>query len=41
MAPRYILESLIETELMINIAEHVLVPEHIVLTPGENQELPT
>ncbi len=39
MAPRYILESFNEDELLINITEHELVPEHIVLTPVEKQEL--
>jgi len=40
MAPKFSLslEYFIESELMINITEHVLVPEHIVLTPGEKQE---
>lgn len=41
MAPKYILEHFLESELLINITEHELVPEHIVLTPDEKQELLT
>lgn len=39
MAPKYILENFLESELLINITEHELVPEHIVLTPDEKEEL--
>ncbi|ESO01313.1 hypothetical protein HELRODRAFT_185710 [Helobdella robusta] len=39
MAPRYILEMFLESELLINITEHQLVPEHIVLTADEKKEL--
>jgi len=39
MAPRYILEQFLEAELLVNITEHKLVPEHIILTTDEKQEL--
>ena len=39
MAPKYILEQFREAELMINITEHELVPEHVVMTPDEKKEL--
>jgi DNA-directed RNA polymerase I, II, and III subunit RPABC1 len=39
MAPKYILEQFMEAELMINITEHELVPEHIVMTNEEKKEL--
>lgn len=39
MAPKYILEQFMEAELMINITEHDLVPQHIVMTLDEKKEL--
>ncbi|XP_065069874.1 DNA-directed RNA polymerases I, II, and III subunit RPABC1 [Rhopilema esculentum] len=39
MAPKYILEQFLETELLVNITEHELVPEHVVMTPEEKAEL--
>lgn len=39
MAPKYIVEQFLESELLINITEHELVPEHVVMTPEEKQEL--
>lgn len=39
MAPKYSLEQFMEAELMINITEHELVPEHVVMTTEEKREL--
>ncbi|TDH08357.1 hypothetical protein EPR50_G00096840 [Perca flavescens] len=39
MAPKYILEQFLQQELLINITEHELVPEHIVMTKEELTEL--
>ncbi len=39
MAPKWILEQFMEAELMINITEHDLVPQHIVMTLDEKKEL--
>ncbi|KAK6179974.1 hypothetical protein SNE40_012211 [Patella caerulea] len=39
MAPKYILEQFIEAELLVNITEHMLVPEHVVMTAEEKAEL--
>jgi len=39
MAPKYILEQFLESELLINITEHELVPEHVVMNPEEKAEL--
>lgn len=41
MAPKYILEQFLEAELLVNITEHELVPEHVVLTADEKTELLT
>jgi len=39
MAPKYQLEQFMESELLVNVTEHELVPEHLVLTPAEKAEL--
>lgn len=39
MAPKYMLEQFLETELLVNVTEHELVPEHVVLTVDEKAEL--
>jgi len=39
MLPKYVLEHFTETELLVNITEHVLVPRHILLTPDEKRQL--
>uniref|UniRef100_A0A914I5T1 DNA-directed RNA polymerases I, II, and III subunit RPABC1 n=1 Tax=Globodera rostochiensis TaxID=31243 RepID=A0A914I5T1_GLORO len=39
MAPKYVLEHFLEAELMINITEHELVPEHVVMNNEEKAEL--
>ena len=41
MAPKYILEQFLQSELLINLTEHELVPEHVVMTSEEKQELLT
>lgn len=39
MAPRLHLEQFNESELLVNITEHQLVPKHIRLTREEKKEL--
>jgi len=39
MRPKYVLEFFLESELMIDITEHTLVPDHEVLTPIQKQQL--
>jgi DNA-directed RNA polymerase I, II, and III subunit RPABC1 len=39
MLPKYVLEHFTETELLVNITEHVLVPRHILLAPDEKRQL--
>ncbi|CAL1263980.1 unnamed protein product [Larinioides sclopetarius] len=39
MAPKYILECFRDLELIINITEHELVPEHVLMKPEEQTEL--
>lgn len=39
VAPEYIMEDFLESELLINITEHELVPQHILLTTEEKEEL--
>ena len=41
MAPKYILEEFLESELLINITEHELVPEYVVMISEEKHELLT
>lgn len=39
MAPKYFLEKFSESELIVNITEHKLVPQHIVLSEEEKKSL--
>ena len=39
MSPKYTLEHFQEAELMVNITEHELVPEHVVMSVEEKAEL--
>lgn len=39
LAPEYIMEDFLESEMLINITEHELVPQHILLTTAEKEEL--
>ena len=34
MAPKYILEHFLESELLTNLTDHELVPEHVIMTPA-------
>lgn len=39
LAPKYIMEQFSESELIVNITEHKLVPVHVVLTEEEKKAL--
>ena len=39
LAPKYIMEQFSESELVVNITEHKLVPQHIVLSDEEKKAL--
>lgn len=39
MAAQYKIEAFQESELLVNITKHELVPKHTVLTPEEKNEL--
>nr|AJA90761.1 DNA-directed RNA polymerase IV fifth largest subunit [Cycas revoluta] len=39
IATKFLLETFQETELLVNIKEHALVPEHQILIPQEKDEL--
>ena len=39
MAPKYKLEQFTETELLVNITEHILVPKHMKLSVEEKRSL--
>ncbi|PHJ17398.1 dna-directed rna polymerase [Cystoisospora suis] len=38
-APRHIIENFMESELLVNITKHELVPQHVPLTNDEKQNL--
>lgn len=39
LAPTFILEDFLQSEMLINITEHELVPQHVLLTAEEKEEL--
>ncbi|KAE9413385.1 hypothetical protein Angca_006992, partial [Angiostrongylus cantonensis] len=39
MAAKYIFEHFLESELMVNITQEEIVPEHVVMTSDEKAEL--
>lgn len=39
MKPKYHIEHFLENELLVNITEHSLVPEHRILSPDEKRTL--
>ncbi|GLC44283.1 hypothetical protein PLESTB_000760800 [Pleodorina starrii] len=39
MRPKYQIEHFLESELLVNITEHILVPEHRILSPEEKRTL--
>jgi DNA-directed RNA polymerase I, II, and III subunit RPABC1 len=39
VAPKYVLEQFLESELLVNITQHQLVPKHILQTPEEKKAL--
>lgn len=39
VSPTYIMEEFLESEMLINITEHELVPQHTLLTTEEKEEL--
>lgn len=39
VSPEYIMEDFLESEMFLNITEHELVPQHILLSPEEKEEL--
>ena len=39
MAPKYLIEQFVENELVVNITEHKLVPQHVLLEEEEKKSL--